>query len=157
MDLQQTLSDYEGYHQHKTNILIHIFCVPIIFVTIVGLLNNIPLPVFIPEGLRAGYFIPLLFLAYMLIYARMYLSSVLVFFACVVIADYLLFRLSGAYYLKVNIILFVVVWLIQFWGHKIEGSFPAAVNKGNTSKYHSPFMALILVIKHIKELCVKEA
>ena len=77
MDLEQTIIDYEESHQNKQNILIHIVCVPIIILTIIGILNSIvPL---------AGYGIPLLFLVHYSVFARQYLvPAVFIFIAILV-------------------------------------------------------------------------
>ena len=40
--LQQLLDAYAVSHQNKTNKIIHYFCVPAIFFSIVGLLMSIP-------------------------------------------------------------------------------------------------------------------
>jgi len=44
--------------------------------------------------------------------------------------------------------LFVVCWILQFWGHKKEGNKPAFIGN-KESGLHSTFMAPILVIRHI--------
>jgi uncharacterized membrane protein YGL010W len=40
--LQQWLDEYAVSHQHPTNKLVHWFCVPAIFFTVVGLFYSIP-------------------------------------------------------------------------------------------------------------------
>ena len=40
--LQQLLDKYAESHQNKTNKIIHYFCVPAIFFSVIGLLMSIP-------------------------------------------------------------------------------------------------------------------
>jgi uncharacterized membrane protein YGL010W len=53
--LQQWLDEYAVSHQNPTNKLVHWFCVPTIFFTVVGLFYSIPVgtPGTITEGLIA--------------------------------------------------------------------------------------------------------
>jgi len=146
MNLDKAISDDESYHKDSLNIKIHVICVPLIILSIVGMLNAIPVawgPV------RVGHIICSLYFSYYIFYARPYLLSCFVMFAVLIMADFQLAKLSAHLYLSINISLFIVSWILQFWGHNKEGNKPAFIDNKETG-LHSTFMAPILVIRHIR-------
>jgi uncharacterized membrane protein YGL010W len=72
-------------------------------------------------------------------------------FAALFVVDFMLAKFSTQVYLSINILLFVVSWILQFWGHKKEGNKPAFLTNKETA-FHSTFMAPIMVIRHIKNI-----
>jgi uncharacterized membrane protein YGL010W len=70
-------------------------------------------------------------------------------FAALIAVDFLLAKLSTQLYLSIHISLFIICWVLQFWGHKKEGNKPAFLGNKETG-IHSIFMAPILVIRHIR-------
>ena len=145
MSLDKVISDYESYHKDPLNIKIHVICVPLIILSVVGMLNAIPIawgPV------RIGHIVCSLYFSYYIFYARPYLLPCFVMFAALIAVDFQLAKLSTQLYLSINISLFVVCWILQFWGHKKEGNKPALIDN-KESGLHSTFMAPILVIRHI--------
>jgi len=124
--IQTWLAEYGESHQHQTNKLIHWICVPAIFFSIFGLLFSIKLPVNL-----FGHPLPLilvLFVLLLLYYARlsfsisigMLLIGILCTGACMFIN-----RISPLPLWQVCIIIFVLAWIGQFYGHKIEGKKPS--------------------------------
>lgn len=110
--LDRWLSDYAVSHTDHTNKKIHFVCVPVIFLTIVALLYAIH-PILL--GVIA--------VGVMLFYLRLSLplfGAMLAFFAlCVAISVFAPIPVWGW------IAIFVVAWIGQFWGHKIEGAKPS--------------------------------
>ena len=148
MSLDKVISDYESYHKDPLNIKIHVICVPLIILSVVGMLNAIPIawgPV------RIGHIICSLYFSYYIFYARPYLLPCFAMFAALIAADFQLAKLSTQSYLSIHVSLFVVCWILQFWGHKKEGNKPALIGNKETG-LHSAFMAPILVIRHIGSL-----
>ncbi len=146
MSLDKVISDYESYHKDPLNIKIHVVCVPLIILSVLGLLNAIPIawgPV------RIGHIVCSLYLSYYIFYARPYLLPCFAMFAVLIAADFQLVKLSTQLYLSIHISLFVVCWILQFWGHKKEGNKRAFIDN-KESGLHSTFMAPILVIRHIR-------
>jgi len=130
-NIDSLLLEYGESHQNKTNKLIHWFCVPAIFFSVVGLIFSIPsgfLAVQLPFlGDYANWASLTLFL--MLVY---YISlspaltfGMLLFSAfCLFLANYLAITFPGMLaYISLNI--FVLAWIVQFYGHKIEGKIPS--------------------------------
>lgn len=146
MNLDKIISDYESFHKNSLNIRIHIICVPLIILSIVGMLNAIPIAW---GAVRIGHIVCLLYSSYYVFFARSYLLPCFTLFAALFVVDFLLAKLSTQVYLSINVSLFVVCWILQFWGHKKEGNKPAFIDNKETA-FHSTFMAPIMVIRHIR-------
>ncbi len=110
--LKLWLSEYGQSHTDHTNKSIHFVCVPVIFLTIVALLYHIS-PILL--GVIA--------VGVMFFYLRLSLmvfGAMLVFLAlCIAISVFAPIPIWGW------IGIFVLAWLGQFWGHKIEGAKPS--------------------------------
>lgn len=130
--IHQLLEEYGESHQNGTNKAIHWICVPIIFFSIVGLLTAIKIRGFaawLPNELSDyGTVAALIAFPVLLYYLR--LSSNM-FFGMLI---WMILCLWGNVWIEKNIqmdlwlfslILFVVAWIGQFIGHKIEGAKPS--------------------------------
>lgn len=124
----QWFAEYGDSHQDFTNELIHWICVPVIFFSVVGLVWSIPVPGFINAALPGFRWSLPVIVAVMVFYVR--LSSTL--------ALGLLFFILGCYGIihelalnaprpvwQICLGLFVLAWIGQFIGHKIEGKKPS--------------------------------
>ena len=125
--IDELLMEYGESHQDHTNKAIHWICVPIIVWTVMAVLYSLPVP-----GSMSG--VPLMnWLTVVLLLALLYyvsLSRTLALgFVVFAAAAVLLIRLyEQAFVLpvwKAALGLFVLAWLGQFWGHKIEGRKPS--------------------------------
>jgi uncharacterized membrane protein YGL010W len=110
------ISTYSSSHQNETNQLVHLFCVPVIFFNVVGLIYALT-PMIV-----TGIFV-ISTLIFYLRSMRSYLPHMIVLYAvtlgiCALFAGYRAF-------VPVNIGLFIVAWIGQFWGHKVEGKKPS--------------------------------
>lgn len=127
--IQSWLDQYGESHQHSLNKKIHWICVPAIMFSLVGLWWSIPsdyMPI-IFEGFRLNWAIILtliIIIYYIYLSSKMALGMLIIGFTL----------LGGNYYLdnnlitplwKVSLIIFVVGWIGQFIGHKIEGRKPS--------------------------------
>jgi len=148
MSLDKLISDYEIYHRNPLNIKIHVICVPLIILSILGMLNALPLAW---GPLRIGYIVCILYFSYYVFCARPYVLPLFAMVAVLIAVDFLLAKLPIRLYLSINVSLFVGGWILQFWGHKKEGNKPAFVDN-KESGIHSMFMAPLLVIRHIRVL-----
>ena len=126
--VQQLLDAYGESHQNWTNKLIHWFCVPGIMFSLMGMLYAIPFP-----GGRSlfGNWAAIVILLALVYYLRL---SLTLFFGFLIIGGLLvwgnhaLFQAHGMgamrhFYISLGI--FVVFWIGQFIGHKIEGKKPS--------------------------------
>lgn len=129
--IEALLYEYGLSHQNQTNKLIHWFCVPSIFFSVVGLIFSIPvgpLPELLPFlGNFANW--ATLTLALVLVY-YLTLSGPLTlgmfFFSalCLALANFLDLSFPGKLWI-ISLAIFVIAWIIQFYGHKIEGKKPS--------------------------------
>lgn len=124
--LTQWLSEYGESHKNETNKTIHWICVPTIFFSIVGLLYSIKLT-FPGVGfeLNVGIIGIIAVIAYYISLSKtLWIGMTLFGIVCLVIC-YVIERSQIAPLWLVSIILFVVAWVGQFYGHKVEGKKPS--------------------------------
>lgn len=119
--LDRYLADYNESHQHPTNQLIHKVCVPVILFTVLGLLQNIPVLPFMGKEFYWSYFLIAFTLFF---YAQFKNVKVFVGFMGMII-PMLLIQDQIDHNLWINLFLFIVAWIFQFLGHKIEGKKPS--------------------------------
>jgi|TARA_B110000116_G_scaffold267897_1_gene280986 uncharacterized membrane protein YGL010W len=127
---KEYFNEYALSHQNETNQTIHYICVPLIFFSVIGLLMSIPTtflenlfdlsnPILenwaVVFGLMASlfylklgfwYFIKMLFVLLLSIIVNFYIGGILNL-------------------LYASITIFVLAWIGQFYGHKIEGAKPS--------------------------------
>lgn len=124
------LSEYGESHQNSTNKTIHWICVPAIFFSIVGLIASIPpgpVQALLGEGNPYANWaiVALLLVIAYYVSLSIWLTIGMALFA--LLCMYLVKTIATAGYevWLVSIIIFVVAWIGQFWGHKIEGKKPS--------------------------------
>jgi uncharacterized membrane protein YGL010W len=124
----QWFAEYGESHQDGTNETIHWICVPIIFFCVLGLLWSIPMPAALATALPWFRWVQLPIVAALVFYFR--LSVPLAFgLLAFISACYVLLEcqeILGWFPIwKSSLILFVLAWIGQFIGHKIEGEKPS--------------------------------
>ena len=119
---------YAESHQNKTNIVIHWFCVPIIFYCASALLWFIPMP----ESFKAISFpinLGTIGLAIAFIYysqlSRMLSWGMVMVISGIISLQYTLLNSCGTKIWIYYLIIFWVAWIGQFIGHNIEGKKPS--------------------------------
>lgn len=110
------ITQYSSSHQNEKNQIIHFFCVPVIFFNVVALIYA-----FVPVYVMAA--IVVLSLIFYFRSMRSYLPHMIVLYG-VVLGICAIFA-GSKYFVQANIAMFVVAWIGQFWGHKIEGKKPS--------------------------------
>ncbi len=126
-------AQYSESHQNPTNKLIHWICVPLIVFSIMGLLWAIPFPHLRFLGQYNGFFNWASFLIAFSIYYYYKLSPVLSYFMLLLLMglSYGVIQLAewekagGPALWLVCLVLFILSWIGQFMGHKIEGKKPS--------------------------------
>ncbi len=121
------LSEYGESHINKTNKLIHWICVPLIMLSLVGLLWSIPTPeLFQKSSFPINYgtlFILLAMVYYVMLSPSLTIGMILVV-SGIIVGNYYLDQLSMPLW-AISLIIFAVAWVFQFIGHKIEGKKPS--------------------------------
>lgn len=125
--VQSWLDEYGESHRTVANKSIHWVCVPLIMLSIVGLIWLIPVPrgwnthsAFFNWGVL---FVILVLIYYYLLAWRLALGMTVVSAAMVFIVYGV--SLSGARPWLVWVIVFVIAWIGQFIGHQVEGKKPS--------------------------------
>jgi uncharacterized membrane protein YGL010W len=121
----QWMEEYGVSHQNPTNKKIHHICVPVIMFSVIGLFWCIPTPAFmqtVPYMNWATLFV----LGCLMFYLSL---NRLMFFGLAIQTVLMLFVAEQFYYegilLELSIGLFIIAWIVQFIGHKIEGKKPS--------------------------------
>ncbi|MHA7130780.1 Mpo1 family 2-hydroxy fatty acid dioxygenase [Algoriphagus namhaensis] len=129
--IDELLHEYGLSHQNATNKLIHWFCVPAIFFSVVGLVYSIPtgpLPALLPFlGNFANWatvILTLVLIYYVTLSAPLALGMLFFSALCLALANFLDLAFPG-YLWAISLGIFVLAWVIQFYGHKIEGKKPS--------------------------------
>lgn len=125
--VEQWLSEYGESHQNAANKTLHWICVPIIVVSLIGLLWSLPVPRTFGEVSPLLNWGTLVLAAAVLYYLKMSWSLALgmALFVCAVTLSILwLQRLPWPLW-AVCVALFVVAWIGQFIGHHYEGKRPS--------------------------------
>ncbi|WP_422089371.1 DUF962 domain-containing protein [Tenacibaculum ovolyticum] len=130
--LQQWFDEYAVSHQNETNISIHFICVPAIFFSIIGIFMSIPTQflnslIKIDNPLVINWAtIALVF--FLLFYLRLSFSmfiKMLIFSILCIIGNYFLGKYLPLLYTSIAI--FIIAWIGQFYGHKVEGAKPSFI------------------------------
>ena len=127
---QNYFDEYAVSHQNKTNQTIHYICVPLIFFSVIGLLMSIP-TTFLENTF--GLYNPLIEnwaavvgVLISLFYLRLgfwYFAEMLLVILLCIVGNFWLGNNVNLFY--ASIIIFVLAWIGQFYGHKIEGEKPS--------------------------------
>lgn len=128
-NIHELFKEYGESHQNSTNKLLHWACIPLIMLSLIGLLWSIPSPDFFKSiGLNWGT----LFLTFAMVYyfmlspiiaVGMFIVSILLIIMNISIANAVNHSLLNHFY--VSIAIFIVSWIGQLIGHKIEGKKPS--------------------------------
>lgn len=127
---QEYFDEYAQSHQNETNQLIHYICVPLIFLSVIGLLMSIP-TTFLEDNIKLynplvenwAFVIGILLSIF---YARLgfwYLVKMLLVIMLSIIINYWIG--NNVNLLTASIVIFVGAWIGQFYGHKVEGAKPS--------------------------------
>lgn len=121
--------EYSKSHRNPTNKFIHWICVPLIFCTILGFISLIPSPHFCLSYFGCISIVSLIAIILIsLFYIRLSLLIAIVMVIIMLLMEHFIYltnihlgKQSWIAYLSV----FVMTWIFQFIGHKIEGKKPS--------------------------------
>lgn len=127
----RTIHDWFGAygesHQDPTNKLIHWICVPSIYFCVIGLLYSIPVPSigsFASPHVLASLAIAVVGFFYMRLSIPIMMGMMIWSFLCLWLIRYLDAYSPYAVW-AICSVLFVLAWIGQFYGHKVEGKKPS--------------------------------
>ena len=129
--IDELLSEYGESHQDHTNKIIHWICVPLIFFSLVGLIASIPadnVQRFLGQDNPYANWsvVVLIFVLIYYVSLSVSLSVGMMLFGvlCLFIAR-IITQSDIAPLWLISLILFVIAWIGQFYGHKVEGKKPS--------------------------------
>jgi uncharacterized membrane protein YGL010W len=128
--IDQLLLEYGESHRNATNKAIHWICVPLIFFSIVGLIFSIPsgmVQKILGEGNPYANWATLALVVVICYYVTLSIpltvGMALFGLLCLVISN--LIASAGLPLWLVSIAVFILAWIGQFYGHKVEGKKPS--------------------------------
>ena len=127
---QEFFDEYAISHQNETNIAIHYICVPLIFFSVIGLLMSIPTtflenlfglynPLIENWAIVIGALISIFYLRL----GFWYFAQMLLVILLSVVLNFWLSNLTNLLY--ASLLIFIIAWIGQFYGHKVEGAKPS--------------------------------
>ena len=129
---QEWFDEYAVSHQNDTNIFIHYICVPAIFFSVIGLLMSIPssflvntLELYNPFVENWAAVVGIVILLFYLRLGFWYFAQMFLITLLCIIGNFWLGNNVNLLY--ASLIIFVVAWIGQFYGHKVEGMKPSFI------------------------------
>ena len=127
--IDQLFTEYAESHQNEKNKLIHWICVPLIFWSILGFISLIPAPHFFIKYFGAISIVSLIAISLVTIYyfSLSWRTALIMIFIMLLLEHFVYFinitfeHKSWMFFLVV----FILSWIGQFYGHKIEGKKPS--------------------------------
>jgi uncharacterized membrane protein YGL010W len=124
--IDRWFASYSGDHRNATNQRIHVFAVPAILWSVIALLWSIPAPgTLFQPGVWA---VMAMFAAWMFYYRasrRLGLGMLALLLAMSALTWWLHANLGAAMLAGLALAVFVVAWVAQFLGHRVEGRKPS--------------------------------
>ncbi len=125
--IQQWFDEYGESHRDPVNKAIHWICVPVIYFCVVALLWSIPSPFsegWLATGWVAKITVGLVALFYLRLSFSIMVGMLLFSLACLYICAWLGTHAPWPLWV-IALTLFVLAWIGQFYGHKVEGKKPS--------------------------------
>jgi uncharacterized membrane protein YGL010W len=125
--IQQWLDEYDESHRNHTNKALHWICVPLIVLSLLGLLYPFSLPVtqkLLPFQINAASVVMTLAIAYYLFISWPLAIGMLIVSLFMFVILEQLSALTTPLWL-ISLVVFILAWIGQFIGHKVEGRKPS--------------------------------
>jgi uncharacterized membrane protein YGL010W len=129
--IDELLAEYGESHQNATNKTIHWICVPLIFLSIVGLMASLPsssVQRFLGEGNPYANWALVAVVLVLIYYVSLSIPLSLGMFLFALLCLYvvrLVAQSDIAPLWLVSVVIFVGAWIGQFYGHQVEGKKPS--------------------------------
>lgn len=126
-DIRQLLKEYGESHQHPVNKLIHWVCVPLIVWSLLAIISTIKVPDFfnrLPVSFSWAEVTIIIAMIYYFLVSFALAVGILLVFSLMLLLTFLLAS-TGVAIWQVALTIFILAWVGQFIGHKIEGKKPS--------------------------------
>lgn len=121
------LDEYAESHQNKINKSIHWICVPLITFTLLGLLSLISYDFKTYNIDLASILIAIAIIFYIRLSKNLAIGMLIFSTICIFILSKLKTVIPGSNLINLYILVFIISWIGQFIGHKIEGKKPSFI------------------------------
>jgi len=122
-------AEYGESHKNATNKLIHWICVPLIFWTILGFISLIPSPHFCASYFGCISIVSMVALFLVTVfYLRLSLLIGFIMIFIMLLIEHFAYAVNVHFEKKswmIYLAVFIITWILQFVGHKIEGKKPS--------------------------------
>lgn len=122
--------EYAKCHQNETNTKIHLICVPAIYFSLVGILMSFDAKILMnftsfnhPIVINWAVLVSIPVLFFYLRMSLMIFLEMLIFTTLCIVGNYHLGEILPLFY--TSLIIFIIAWVGQFYGHKLEGKKPS--------------------------------
>ena len=130
--IHRYIAEYEKNHQNPINVILHLICIPLIFFSTLGLIWAIPVQFHFLGKYKDFANLATIVIGVVMYYywtlSRIFFWVMLftlgIFSYCIVQLEYWE-RDGGPAFWLVCLVLFILSWIGQFIGHKIEGKKPS--------------------------------
>ena len=119
--------EYAKYHRNKTNKIIHWICIPLIMFSLLGLLSLMTLFTFNSVTISALWFFIIFAVGYYIRLSKsLALGMIIISIFFIYIVELINLNFINQKF-EIFLGIFILSWIGQFIGHKIEGKKPAFV------------------------------
>lgn len=121
--------EYSQSHQNHTNKNIHWICVPLIFWSILGFVSLVPSPHFYIAFfgmISIASLIAIAFVTFFYLKLSWKISLIMIFL--MLLMEFFVYQINIAFGTNswlIFLAVFIITWIFQFIGHKIEGKKPS--------------------------------
>ena len=119
--------EYAKYHKNKTNKIIHWICIPLIMFSLLGLLSLMTLFTFNSVTISALWFFIIFAIGYYIKLSKSLALGMTIISICFIYFVELINENFMNQKFEIFLGIFIISWIGQFVGHKIEGKKPAFV------------------------------
>ena len=135
---------YTEYHKNNTNAQIHAFCIPILVFSSLVYMKSLKV-----YGVFRLSDIYEIFCFFYYFSYNFRVGTFMLFYLIILdsLSEEFIIRFSNTNNLyKINTTLFITAWILQFWGHYIEGSVPALTDSLSTAITEAPMFSLNYIV-----------
>jgi uncharacterized membrane protein YGL010W len=121
------LEEYGESHQNPTNKMVHWVCVPVIVWTVMALIWSLPVPASFASVPYMTWLSPVAagaLVYYIVVSWRLAIGLVVYLVICLWLIVFYEQNFTMPLW-QFALIVFVIAWIGQFWGHKVEGKKPS--------------------------------
>ena len=129
-NIQQWLDAYGESHQNKLNKMIHWVCVPLIMLSLLGILSLVKFSIPLGSSVYCLNIAHILVFLSIIFYIRLSFSIMVGMILISIINLYIIYQIeilisSRGEIFNIYLGIFILSWIGQFIGHKIEGKKPS--------------------------------